>query len=172
MMRFAAAAMAAALAMVLSVAPSRAQNAYITNSGGNTVSVIDTASSTVTATIPIGAVTPDGSKVYVVNGASNTVSVIATASNTVIKTVTVGNEPYGVAVDPDGSKVYVTNTLSHTVSVIATATNTVIGSPITVGNGPSPVGNFIGPPVLTIAKAGTGSGQSQAARLASIAALV
>ena len=55
----------------------------------DTVSVIDTATNTVTATdprrqAPVGvAVTPDGSKVYVANG-DNTVSVIDTATNTVI----------------------------------------------------------------------------------------
>ena len=67
---------------ILGGAPSSAQNAYITNSGSNTVSVIDTATNTVVSTIPVGispggvAVTPDGSKVYVTNFLSNTVSVI------------------------------------------------------------------------------------------------
>src|SRR5262249_57229025 len=71
-----------------------AQNAYITNSGVppdffGTVSVIDTTSNTVAATIPVGsapfgvAVSPDGSTVYVANEFDNTVSVIATASNMV-----------------------------------------------------------------------------------------
>ena len=47
--------------------------AYIPNFASNNVSVIDTASNTVTATIPVGigpqgvAVTPDGRKVYVAN---------------------------------------------------------------------------------------------------------
>jgi YVTN family beta-propeller protein len=134
--------LAAALAIVLNVAPSRAQNAYITNETDGTVSVIATASNTVTATIPVGtqpygtAVTPDGSKVYVANMGANTVSVIATATNTVIATIPGFSEPFGVAVTPDGSKVYVSNFFSNTVSVIATASNTVIGSPITVGSHP------------------------------------
>ena len=44
--------------------------AYVVNSGDNTVSVIDTATDTVTATVPVGefpmgvAVSPDESKVY------------------------------------------------------------------------------------------------------------
>jgi YVTN family beta-propeller protein len=144
-------AMAAALAMVFGIAPSRAQNAYVTigysNGGdGGTVSVIDPASNTVIGTpIPVGidpfgvAVTPDGSKVYVTNFYSNNVTVIATASNTVIATVAVGSDPFGVAVTPDGSKVYVTNFYSNNVTVIATASNTVIGTPITVGHHPSGV---------------------------------
>ena len=46
---------------------------YVTNNLSNTVSVINTATNTVTATIPVGAnpfgvsVSPDGSKVYVAN---------------------------------------------------------------------------------------------------------
>jgi YVTN family beta-propeller protein len=49
-----------------------AQNAYITNEFSNTVSVIDTASNTVIATISAGgepggvAVSPDGRKVYLI----------------------------------------------------------------------------------------------------------
>ena len=118
-----------------------AQNAYITNLDANTVSVIDTASNTVTATIPVGsrpggvAVTPDGSTVYVTNFQNNTVSVIATASNTVTATIPVGIFPTGVAVSPDGSTVYVANFIDETVSVIATATNTVTAT-IPVGSGP------------------------------------
>jgi len=55
----------------------------------------DTATNTVTATIPVGggyptgvAITPDGGKAYVVNAVSSTVSVIDTATNTVTATIT------------------------------------------------------------------------------------
>lgn len=85
------AALALALVLLLPAA-ANAQNAYITNLNDNTVSVIDTATNTVTATIAVGkapygvAVTPDGTKTYVTNSSdsSNGVSVIDTASNTVI----------------------------------------------------------------------------------------
>src|SRR5262245_12158139 len=128
-----------------------AQNAYITNSGDNTVSVIDTTSNTVAATIPVGsgaggvAVTPDGSTVYVANQGDNTVSVIDTTSNTVAATIPVGNEPFGVAVTPDGSTVYVANFIDNTVSVIATASNTVTAM-IPGFSAPVAFGVFIGPP--------------------------
>src|SRR5215471_7831263 len=118
-----------------------AQNAYITNFPANTVSVIATASNTVTATIPVGthprgvAVTPDGITVYVANEGANTVSVIATASNTVTAVILVGNDPFGVAVTPDGSTVYVANTFDNTVSVIPTASN-MVTAVIPVGSGP------------------------------------
>jgi YVTN family beta-propeller protein len=66
-------AVAGAVSCFLASAQTLAQNAYITNSSDNTVSVIATGTNTVTATIPVGgfpfrvAVTPDGSKVYVAN---------------------------------------------------------------------------------------------------------
>jgi len=140
MARSFSAAFIGVVAVIFGAAPSSAQNAYITNAASNTVSVIDTATNTVTGLpIPVGilprgvAVTPDGGKVYVANTGSNTVSVIDTATNSVVGTIPVGNGPTGVAVTPDSSKVYVTNPGTNTVSVIATATNTVV-STIPVGN--------------------------------------
>src|SRR5258708_38882773 len=73
-------ALALTLACLLGPASTRAQNAYITNQSSSTVSVIDTATDTVIATIPVGftpfgvAVSPDGSKVYVTNAFSHTTS--------------------------------------------------------------------------------------------------
>src|SRR5204862_426098 len=125
-----------------------APQAYITNLNDNTVSVIDTASNTVTATVPVGtfpngvAVTPDGAHVYVANVLDGTVSVIDTASNTVTATVPVGLFPFGVAVTPDGAHVYVANQGGGNVSVIATASNTVTA---TVTVGPSPTGVAVTP---------------------------
>src|ERR1700733_5198331 len=84
-------AIAAALVLVLGVAPARAQYAYVTNFNDNTVSVIDTTTNAVTATIVLPQV-----------GGGN-------------------SGPYGVAVTPDGSTVYVSDNLGGTVSVIATA---------------------------------------------------
>ena len=73
----------------------------------NTLSVIDTATNTVVATVPVGlfplggiAITPDGTRAYVTNSNSNTVSVIDTATNTVVATVPVGVSPDGIAITP------------------------------------------------------------------------
>ncbi len=77
---------------------------YISNGTDGTVSVIDTASDTVIATVPVGrrpwnmAVTPDGKKLYVANGRSNSVSVIDTETNQKITDVTVGELPWGVVI--------------------------------------------------------------------------
>ncbi len=94
------------LGMALAI-PAQAQtHAYIVNS----VSVIDTTSNTVVATVSVGgsplevAITPDGTRVYVTNGNDNTVSVVDAASNTVVATVRVGALPFGVAITPDGTR--------------------------------------------------------------------
>ena len=103
------------------------KKAYVANSWNGNVSVIDTATNTVTATVTVGAyhvaVTPDGRKVYVTNYGGNDVSVIDTDTNTVIATVPFGNWPTRVAVTPDGKKVYVSshgnvNNHNNTVSEI------------------------------------------------------
>jgi len=126
----------------------QAPQAYITNRDDSTVSVIDTASNTVTATVTVGgspngvAVTPDGAHVYVANGSDGTVSVIATATNTVSATVTVGVDPISVAVTPDGAHAYVANFNDNTVSVIDTASHTVTA---TVTVGANPVGVAVTP---------------------------
>jgi len=125
-----------------------AQTAYITNDVDNTVSVIDVATNTVTATIPVGfhpwgvSVCPNGSKVYITNYNDNTVNVINSATDTVTATIPVGTRPNGISVSPDGLKVYVTNAGDNTVSVINSATNTVTAT-ITVGI--SPMGVSISP---------------------------
>ena len=116
--------------------------AYIGDIVHNTVSVIDTATNALTATIPVGsnpwgvAVNPAGSLVYVTNHASDTVSVINAATNAVAATVPVGRNPVGVAVNPAGSRVYVANWSANSVSVIDTASNAVIATIATV----TPVG--------------------------------
>ena len=96
-----------AVSCLIGNAQTLAQNAYIT--GGNGMSVIDTATDTVTTTIPVGffgvAVTPDGSKVYVPNSGFTTVSVIDAATSAVTATIGVGIGPFGAAVTPDGSRV-------------------------------------------------------------------
>ncbi|MGB9939582.1 PGF-pre-PGF domain-containing protein [Methanosarcina sp.] len=118
--------------------------------GNGTVSVIDTATNNVTATVPVGqspggvAVTPDGKKVYVANS-DPTVSIIDTATNTVTATINVGNRPYGVAVNPAGTKVYVTNPDSGMVSLIDTTTNKVTAT-VNVGGSPTAFGQFIAHP--------------------------
>jgi len=118
--------------------------AYIANEESDNISVIDTATDKVKATISVGsnpvgvAINPNGTRVYVANAHSNDVSVIDTATNTVIATVHAGSSPKGIAVNPNGKRVYVANEGSNNVFVIDTATNTVVSKVIT-GKNPAAV---------------------------------
>jgi len=126
--------------------------AFVANLGSNTVSVVDVASQTVVATVPVGdnpdgvATTPDGTHAYVANFLSDNVSVIDTATDTVTSTIDVGSGPVGVAVSPDAALAYVTNRGSNTVTVMRVDTNAPLTT-IAVGAGPNaiaitPDGNF------------------------------
>lgn len=88
---------------------------YVANQNSGNVSVINTATNTVIATVPVGigpsgvAITPDGTRAYVTNQGSDSVSVINTTNNTVIATIPVGDAPIALAITPDGTRVYVAN---------------------------------------------------------------
>lgn len=107
-------------------------SAYVTNAGSDTVSVIDTSTNAVVATIPLGdapqrvAFNQDGSKAYVTNSGDNTVSVIDTVLQIVTATIPVGTSPSGLDLSPDGSKMYVAT--NGAVYMIDTVTDTVSGS--------------------------------------------
>jgi YVTN family beta-propeller protein len=122
--------------------------AYVTNRSTGNVSVIDTSTNAVVATVPVGgapiavAITPNAAFAYVTNLSTDKVSVINTSTNTVVATVPVGDGPQGVAITPDGALAYVTNSGSNSVSVINTSTNTVVAT-VPVGN--FPVGISITP---------------------------
>ena len=124
--------------------------------GASTVSVISTASDTVTATIPVGngpdaiAVNPAGTYAYVTNNTDGTVSVISTASDTVTATIPVGNGPDAIAVNPAGTAAYVVNNADGTVSVISTSSDTVTAT-ISGLNTPGPIAFLpaAAPPAVT-----------------------
>ena len=122
--------------------------AYITNSDSNIVSVIDTETNTVTATVsgsalsnPAGvAVTPDGTKVYVTNsGPVGTVSVIDTATNNITAKINVGNSPWGVAVNPAGTKSYVAHQGGSKDLYVINLTNNNSYDKVSVGTNPTGV---------------------------------
>src|SRR5690606_3444723 len=103
------------------------------------VSVVDTSSKNVVATIPVGSmvraveVSPDGSRVFAANEGDNTVSVIDTKTNTVVETIATGDGPYALAMSPDGSRLYVAN--ADAASAPDTTT-TAVADPIATGDGP------------------------------------
>ena len=113
---------------------------YIADSIGvtsATITVVDTATNTVTGQIPIGqsgdtfpgiAVSPDGSTLYVSDETLGTVQAISTSTDAVSATITGFDEPTGVAVSPDGSTVWVGSASDDTVSVVNPASDAITGS--------------------------------------------
>ena len=136
--------------------------AYVANFFSNNVSVIDTSSNTVVATVNVGsqpnsvAITPDGTRAYVTNGGGD-VWVINTSGNTVAAKVVVGGYPTGVAITPDGTRAYVTKTNANSVAVIDTSSNTVTA---TMAVGTAPGGIAITPDGTRayVANVGAGTG--------------
>jgi YVTN family beta-propeller protein len=91
------------------------RTAYVTNWLSNTVSVIDTVTDKVLATVPVGihpsgvALNAAGTRAYVINGDrfESDVSVIDTVTNKVVVTIPFDVPPPGIAVNPLGTNVYV-----------------------------------------------------------------
>jgi YVTN family beta-propeller protein len=120
---------------------------YVANRASNSVSVIDTATHAVVATVPVGAaptsvtISSDGTAANVVNEGDHTVSVIDTFTNAVAETTKPGADagPQGTATTPDGATSYVVDTARDLVSVIDTATKAVVATISGVGDGPCAV---------------------------------
>ena len=113
---------------------------YVSNYGQfNTtgiVSVINSTTNTIVATIPVGknpqaiAYNPANGLLYVANTLSGTLSIINGTSNSLIGSIPLGDypgkSPTGIAVNPINNTIYVTNMGSNTVSVINGTSNIVI----------------------------------------------
>ena len=117
---------------------------YLYVGGSGAVSVIDTRSDHVVATIPLPsstridvAVTTDSRRVYATTYTG--VAVIDAQSRSVVTTIVLsgGRIPYGgIAVNPNGKQVYVsTNNTGGAIAVIDTATNTEVANLLGFGAG-------------------------------------
>jgi len=121
----------------------------VANSQANTVSVINTGSNTVVATIPVGAfpvgvaIAPDGAFVYVVNQIDQTLSVISTFLKAVVAGVQLSGNCRNIAISPGGAFVYLPDQ-TRSVLVVSTATNAVVGT-ITLTSGSTPTGIGVAP---------------------------
>ncbi|HEY1209855.1 MAG TPA: YncE family protein [Terracidiphilus sp.] len=108
--------------------PNYREYAYVTNSGGNTVTVLDVVDVRVDREIVVGqkpvavAVSPTRNEVYVVNsGAADgqgSVSIINAENNTVTGAIYVHNLPVSIEIDSTGDLAYVANSGSNTISVL------------------------------------------------------
>ncbi|MBI1815106.1 MAG: beta-propeller fold lactonase family protein [Deltaproteobacteria bacterium] len=116
--------------------------AYVTNYGGDSVSVIDLATNAIVRNTVVGrapfhiAITPDGRFAYVTRPLDDLVSVIDTASNSVIRDIRVDRWPAGIAISPDARTVYVASEVAGVVDVIDVGSNAIRGI-VAVGGEPS-----------------------------------
>ncbi|MGH7675553.1 MAG: hypothetical protein ACREMV_09805 [Gemmatimonadales bacterium] len=116
--------------------------AYVTNLNDGTVGVINTATSTQTATFPVsggplrGILGPGETRLYVTldNGS---VVVLNAATGAFDTTLAVGGLPNGIALSPGRSRLYVSSA-SGTVAEINTATNAILRT-LTVGGTPQDI---------------------------------
>lgn len=99
----------------------------------NTLSVIDTRSDTVVATVPTGgefslklAFSPDGRSVWVSNNASGTVTLLDAATRRLVDSVDLGTATLGIAVSADGRHVAVALPRRGEVALIDAKARTVL----------------------------------------------
>ncbi|MFZ0273063.1 MAG: YncE family protein [Acidobacteriaceae bacterium] len=118
--------------------------AWVTNGGGNSVTVFDLVHMQTAATIPVGenptdvAVSPTRNEVYVANTGSGSVSVIDAVTNKVSATIAVHREPASISVDAAGERGYVANSGSNNVSVLDLERRREMGA-VGVGEAPGVV---------------------------------
>lgn len=117
---------------LVSPIPSQADNVYISNQQTTNISVIDSDTNTISATIPISAgnsqtnvFSNDGTTLYQTGADNGRLFIVDVASNTVTNSFAVGTSAFGVVFHPDGTTAYVMNSGSNNISVIDTGTETI-----------------------------------------------
>ena len=124
----------AAFTQMSNAATAPTAKAYVANFKDDTVSVIDTATGKVIATLPVAAgphgmaVSPDGSTVYVSGDKSSTITVIDTATDRVAQNIEIGKTLNGLAMKPDGRLLLAAVYGDDRVAFVDTATPAVVGT--------------------------------------------
>jgi YVTN family beta-propeller protein len=115
---------------------------FVSNEGGQNVSVIDDSTDMVVDSIPVGldpwgiAYDSDTGEIFVANQGSHNVSVISDSTNRVVANTRVGTEPFGLAYDSGLDQIMVANYGSNNVTVLSGVTNRVVAN-LTVGQFPA-----------------------------------
>ena len=108
--------------------------AYVGNFKDNSVSVIDTSTGTVVATIPVAAgphgmaAASDGRTLYVSGDGSSEVTVVDVATDRVSKKIEVGKTPHGLAMAPNGKILLVGVYGEDKVAFVDTSTHSVVAT--------------------------------------------
>lgn len=122
-----------------------ADTIYVTNEKGNSVSVIDGETLTVTATIPVGrrprgiTFNTDYTLIYICSGDDNRIDVVDVATNKVVDRLPSGPDPELFALHPNGRFLYIANEDDNMVSVVDTVEKKVV-TEIQVGVEPEGMG--------------------------------
>ncbi len=119
--------------------------AYVTNSGSNTVTVLDVVNVRIDRELAVGqdpvavAASPTRNEIYVVNSGpltgAGSLSVIDAEHNRVVATIPLHRQPVSIDLDAKGNFAYVANSHSNTVSVVDLKARREIAQ-ISAGNQP------------------------------------
>ena len=122
--------------------------AYVAEQPGSDLIVLDLASDTVVASIPVGAsqqsgparvaISPDGTRAYATVRFDNTVVEVDTTSEAVVRRLPVGAGPYGVAIHPNGLEAYVTLANDGSLAILDLTTGTIRAT-LPIGQNPQDV---------------------------------
>jgi len=122
------------LLLMASAVAAGGPKAYVGNFKDNTVSVVDTGTNTVIATVPVAtgphgmASSADGRFVYVSGDGSSEVSVIDATTDRVAQPIDVGKSPHGLTVMPDGRTLLAAVYGEDRIAFIDIATQKVVGT--------------------------------------------
>jgi len=106
---------------LLAAHPAAAASLFISNTKGESISVIDTTTLEVTATIPLGkgkpnriVFQPDGKQLWVVYDKSHDLGIVDAEAKKLVKRVKIGGNPYNLNFTPDGRHLLVLDWSSDT----------------------------------------------------------
>src|SRR5262245_9510077 len=114
-------------AMACATCPTLAATAYVPNEGSATISVIDTATDKVTATLRHGkkppgiAISKDGARLFLSDQTGNALVVVDIAKDAIVATIPLGDSPEAIYLSPDGKLLSAAIEENDTVILIDTA---------------------------------------------------
>jgi YVTN family beta-propeller protein len=154
--------------------PNYREYVYVTNSGSDTVTILDVVNVRVDREVRVGrhpvavAASPTRNEIYVVNsgaaGSPGSLSVIDAEHNSVVGTIPLHMQPVSIDVDAKGDRAYVTNSGSNSVSVIDLKTRREIGQ---IAAGDEPVAARLAPDGKTLVVANRRGGSATLIEIAS-----